>query len=64
MGNRRKDIEHWMHHRPKALHQIDHFLTTKDKLHRFYDAGITAPILGSDHQAILLPIAKDVDLKS
>ena len=31
----------WMHPRSKSLHQIDHFLTTKDSFYRFCDAGIT-----------------------
>ena len=45
-------MEHWMHSWSKALHQLDNFLTTKDCLHRFYDAGITALLLASEHQAI------------
>ena len=49
---RKKSYGTWMHPRSKALHQIDHFLTTKDSFHRFCDAGITAPLLDSDHQAI------------
>ena len=49
---RKKNHGTWMHPRSKSLHQIDHFLTTKDSFSRFCDAGITAPLLDSDHCAI------------
>ena len=42
----------WMHPRSKSLHQIDHFITSKDNFHRFRDAGITTSLIDSDHRAI------------
>ena len=42
----------WQHPRSKLLHQIDHFITQKSMFHRVLDAGITEPILDSDHHAI------------
>ena len=42
----------WLHPRSKKLHQIDHFLVNSEMFHRVMDAGITTPVLDSDHQAI------------
>ena len=48
----KKNYGTWMHPRSKNLHQIDHFLTRKTDFHRFKDAGVTSPLLDSDHRAI------------
>ena len=42
----------WIHPRSKKPHQIDHFIVNKEMSHRVMDAGVTSPILDSDHRAI------------
>ena len=49
---RKKSYGTWIHPRSKSVHQIDHFLTESNTMCRISDAGVTAPLLDSDHRAI------------
>ena len=40
------------HPRSKKLHQLDHFIVNGDMLKCVSDAGITTPVLDSDHRAL------------
>ena len=42
----------WQHPRSKKLHQLDHFVVSAAFCKSVLDAGITDPILDSDHRAI------------
>ena len=46
----------WMHPRSKKLHQIDHILVNQEMFVRCIDAGITSPLLDSDHNATFLTL--------
>ena len=49
---RKKSYATWIHPRSRKLHQIDHVITTSNEFCRFMDAGVTAPLIGSDHRAV------------
>ena len=42
----------WQHPRSRLMHQIDHFIVNNSSFKCVLDAGITEPILYSDHRAI------------
>ena len=42
----------WQHPRSKLMHQIDHFIVANSSFKCVFDAGITEPMLYSDHRAI------------
>ena len=42
----------WVHPRSKSVHQIDHFITEKEKQCCISDAGNTCALLDSDHKAV------------
>ena len=48
----KKNYGTWQHPRSKKLHQLDHFIVSRDSFKCVLDAGITAPIVNSDHRAI------------
>ena len=47
---RKKSYGTWIHPRSKNVHQIDHFLTESNTICRISDAGVTTPLLDSDHR--------------
>ena len=49
---RKRQYGTWIHPRSKLPHQIDHFITAGGDFCRFIDAGLTEPLLDSDHRAI------------
>ena len=49
---RKKKYATWSHPRSKLPHQIDHFITEKHDFFRIVNAGVTQPLLYSDHKAI------------
>ena len=53
---KKKQYATWVHPRSKKTHQIDHFIVNKEMFHRCIDAGVTSPILDSDHCAIYLKL--------
>ena len=60
---RKKQYGTWIHPRSKLPHQIDHFITEHKEFCRFTDAGVTIPLLDSDHQAIQCKLRVMVRLK-
>lgn len=59
----KKTYETWIHPRSKKGHQIDHFITAKKNFGRFMDAGRTAPLIGSDHMAVMCKLRVSARLK-
>ena len=59
----KKSYSTWIHPRSKLPHQIDHFITEKSSFSRFADAGLTEPVLDSDHLAIMCKVRIAVRLK-
>ena len=53
----------WIHPRSKLPHQIDHFITSKSEFCRFTDAGVTEPIMDSDHRAVMCKLRISARLK-
>ena len=53
----------WTHPRSKLPHQIDHIITQKNDIFRFVDAGATAPLIYSDHKAIICKLRISAHLK-
>ena len=49
---RKKNYGTWQHPRSKKLHQLDHFVTNAEMFKCVRDAGITTPVLDSDHRAL------------
>ena len=49
---RKKSYGTWIHPRSKNVHQRDHFLAESNTIYRISDAGVTTPLLDSDHPAI------------
>ena len=60
---RKKNYATWIHPRSKLPHQIDHFLAEKHNAFRVTDAGVTEPIIDSDHRAILCKLRIKTRLK-
>ena len=52
----KKEYATWIHPCGKKKHQIDHFLINKEMAYRVIDAGVTSPLLDSDHQALFVKI--------
>lgn len=50
---RKRSYATWIHPRSKLPHQIDHIVTEKSEFCRFTDAGVTTPVLDSDHRAVM-----------
>ena len=53
----------WIHPRSKLPHQIDHFITSKSEFCRFTDAGVTEPVIDSDHRAVMCKLRISARLK-
>ena len=53
----------WTHPRSKLPHQIDHIITQKNDICRFVDAGATAPLIYSDHKAVICKLRINAHLK-
>ena len=53
----------WTHPRSKLPHQIDHIITQKNDICRFVDAGATAPLIYSDHKAVICKLRISAHLK-
>ena len=52
----KKSYSTWIHPRSEKPHQIDHFIVSNDMFHRVTDAGVTSPLLDSDHRAISMTL--------
>ena len=50
------DYVTWTHPRSKLPHQIDHFITSKSYFNRCIDAGVTSPLIDSDHRAVFVKL--------
>ena len=59
----KKNYGTWRHPRSKFLHQLDHFFTKLGSRKTVIDAGITAPVLYSDHLPIRCKIRLQIKLK-
>lgn len=53
---KKKKYGTWMHPRSKNLHQIDHIFVNREMFVRCIDAGITSPLLDSDHNATFVTL--------
>lgn len=53
---RKRSHNTWIHPRSKLPHQIDHMLTEKSDFCRITDAGVTQPVIDSDHCAVMCKI--------
>lgn len=53
---KKKKYGTWMHPRSKNLHQIDHMFVNQEMFVRCIDAGITPPLLDSDHNATFVTL--------
>ena len=51
------------HPKSKLSHQIDNIITQKNDFCRFIDAGATAPLIYSDHKAVMCKLRISVHLK-
>ena len=60
---RKNSYATWTHPRSKLKHQIDHFLVQKDNFKFVMDAGVTEPLIDSDHIAIKCKLRLIVRLK-
>ena len=49
---RKRSYGTWIHPRSKNVHQIDHFLSERERLCLISDAGVTGPLIDSDHRAV------------
>ena len=53
---KKKKYGTWLHPRSKNIHQIDHMFVNREMFVRCIDAGITSPLLDSDHNATFVTL--------
>ncbi|XP_066923905.1 uncharacterized protein [Clytia hemisphaerica] len=60
---RKNSYATWTHPRSKLKHQIDHFIVQKENFKFVMDAGVTEPLIDSDHIAIKCKLRFIIRLK-
>ena len=60
---KKKNYGTWAHPRSKNLHQLDHIFVNRSSLKSVTNAGITTPMLYSDHRAVRCNLRLQIKLK-